>query len=370
MELNSLEDVIAYLSTGIMTAGPGNPRFSDERYKPYPLSDKNIKEINQVDSGRKIAFVDGGNINLISSPSFSVHLVRIYFNIFENNCRVNPVKIPSRIDFYTLAQSKIEKNEIHFEGKIFPVNENHKDYLPSEKLSFNSWDPTLVSGGFRADINKVCTTARRFAEWYLAGKIAEEELGNGDLLVRDGTLQTSVTNEAYYANQAYRLTQDNGVIFSALAKTCTLYTDTGNSLAKVIRDIGDKKLPGKSWYYHPVADIQHPDHKAELFFTKLHGESKYVFRFEINRDQTQKMDTSEMESIISSLAKNSMDMSFPGYPYGLIDADRFARVQMWEHEQHRVMLMAEASKAKRWDEMEKFLSSTNAHDILMRVGGI
>ena len=155
MASNSLEEVIGYLSEGVMTAEPGNPRFSDERYKPYPLSDKNVKEINQVSSGRKIAFIDGGNINLISSPSFSVHLVRIYFNIFENNCRVNPIKIPSRIDFYTLAQSKIEKNEIHFEGKIFPVNRNHKDYLPSEKLSFNSRHPTLVSGIFRADINKV-----------------------------------------------------------------------------------------------------------------------------------------------------------------------------------------------------------------------
>jgi hypothetical protein len=366
-----VEELINIITDKVISLAPGNPFFGDTRYKPYPLNKENVNKINlRNDSQRKLAFIDGGNNCLLALPNFSIHLVRVYFNIFQQNTRLSSVSIPQRIDFYVLAYASLKDTDIFYNAQIFPLKNKDSKYLPADLISFDSWDKTLIAGGFRADINKVCTSARRFIEWHLAGFIAENELDEGDIIVRDGTLQTSVTGESEYTNHAYEQAKRKGVLFSGLAKTCTLFTDTGNSLASVIHQLGNKTIKTDPWFYNPVVDINHPDHKAELFFVKLHPESKYVFRYEINKDQIKELDKDDVGSVLSDLALNAKDICFPGYPYGLVDADRFARVQSWEVEQHRAMVLALLHDQGPQEGFDSLLSSINAHDMLLDIGGI
>ncbi|MFB6199017.1 MAG: hypothetical protein ABEI52_12245, partial [Halobacteriaceae archaeon] len=58
----------------------------------------------------------------------------------------------------------------------------------------------------------------------------------------------------------------------------------------------------------------------------------------------------------------SDDPVFPGYPYGLIEADRLARVSHDEAAAKRTRL--QSAFGKDWERVEKRLHTRDAHDIL------
>ena len=62
--------------------------------------------------------------------------------------------------------------------------------------------------------------------------------------------------------------------------------------------------------------------------------------------------------------ENSQDALFLGYPYGLIVADKFARVS---HEEKKSLKMNFLLKADN-REIAEYLSTTDAHDILDNLG--
>jgi hypothetical protein len=68
--------------------------------------------------------------------------------------------------------------------------------------------------------------------------------------------------------------------------------------------------------------------------------------------------------ITSALASNSKDISFPGYPYGLIDADSFARVSGDEVDKYQVPLVSEISKLGKWKKVSRHICSGDAHSVL------
>ena len=105
-----------------------------------------------------------------------------------------------------------------------------------------------------------------------------------------------------------------------------------------------------------------------MFAVKLHENSEHVFRFEVLKDQVNKYNLGEIEMILSALAANSRDIGFPGYPYGLIDADRFARVQMSEKTAREFQFRAVLSSQKSvWEKISKFVKSSDAHEILNKL---
>ena len=55
------------------------PKFSGEGYKSYKIEIKNFHKISKQDANRKVAFVDGGNADIISSSNFSLNLVNITY---------------------------------------------------------------------------------------------------------------------------------------------------------------------------------------------------------------------------------------------------------------------------------------------------
>lgn len=323
----------------------GDPVFSDSRYKTYPLDDKNFHEIKEASCPR-ISFIDGGNATLLDASDFSLSIVRVYANIFDGEEKIFRGK---RTDFFVLTYSDYE-DSLLYKTRIFPFGSH--SFLPKEEdLVFDAIDPSLREGFFAGKINKLAQIARRFAEWRLAENMVEK-LDEGDIVCLDGTLQTGFTNESAYAESAYKRARKAGVIFTGLSKSSSIFTTTGNNLFAVLKRRG----PEKPWYYNPIADINKDDHKAEIFAVRLHENARHVFRFEIYREQKMKI-----ERALSALLLNSKDFRFPGYPYGLLDADSMARITDSEKRYHSTLFLAASQN------LGDHLATSDAHDIINRI---
>ena len=275
------------------------------------------------------------------------------------------------MEFYTICYTVAERERVFYEAELVPVMKEWTIYLPNVTgLKFDSFDSSLMAGRFRAPIRKIAETVRRFAEWKLAGLLCEYELDEGDAVVRDGTLQTSVTNEAIYSKKAMSNAVKNKVILLGLAKTSTLFTSTGFPLFAAIDELADESaFRNDAWYYYPIVDITHPDHKAEMYAVKLHPNSEYVFRLEILKSQAKMMDKTEIQKYIFALAECAKDASFPGYPYGLIDADRFARVSGNETCGQNLQLLSCASGSDVLKRLKRCLKTSDAHELLNKIVG-
>lgn len=322
------------------------PLFSDKRYKPYKISRENFHEIKPMNSNSKIAFIDGGNMEIMGGADFSLHLARVYCTIYKNNKRIKSKKS----EFYVLASAFADGKEIKYRAEIFPEN---AAALEKGFLVFDSFDSTIREGNNRLRIPKICEIVRKFAEINAAAEITKE-LERGDIIVRDGSLQATVTNESKLLDELYKKTAEKNIIVTALSKTSTLLTDKGNSLSAAIKNISPK---GK-WHYHPVAEASNPDHRAEIFFIKLNEKSRHVFRFEVYKENG-----FDINKILSLLSENSKDPTFIGYPYGLIEADKFARVTEEEAKSRRMKFMF--LSGKEWADIGERESAVDAHDMLV-----
>ncbi len=343
----------------------GEPFLSRQGYRAYPFNVNYFKPINMVNSKRKLAFIDGGNCELIGAPNFSIQLNRIYFNIFQGKRRIPKTTIPEKIEFFSATSANFRKDQIYFDTSIFPMTDEISKFLPrASDLSFSSTDRRLMIGTSRADIARVASIGRRFAEWEYAKHIIENELDEGDILVMDGTLRAAFTNESNYAKEAYKVAIEKGAIYSGLSKTSRLYTTTGLSLLGALRKLANDFKIESIWYYYPVAESLSPEHKAAIFIVKLNDNSQRIFRYEINAEQVKLLSASDINEVMCQLSINSSDVSFPGYPYGLIDADYNARVRHEEVETYRIMLMTEISKLGSWPKFLRHIQSKDAHGIL------
>ena len=350
--------------------GLGDPFLSSHNYTAKPLGIENFNPIKSVESNRKIAFIDGGNQPLVEAPNFSIQLNRVYFNLFSGRRAVQPSSLPQRVEFFSATVAKFRKEQIYYDTEILPLDDKLSTFLPDARdLSFSSMDRRIMAGTGRADIARVATIARRFAEWELARHVTREELGENDVLVMDGTLRTAFTNEAKYARAAYAESKNRGVVYSGLSKTCRLFTTTGLSLLGALRKLAADNDVAPMWYYYPIAESMSPEHEASIFIVKLNSQSPRAFRYEIQSQQASSLTPEAMNEIMSQLATNSSDIEFPGYPYGLIDADDNARVRYEEVEAYKVMLLSEVSKLGASAKFLRHMQSTDSHDVLNMMRG-
>lgn len=370
MWTSTIFDIANLLDVNIDEMDMGEPLFTDPRYQAVPFDKGNFRtfDIGKLPEGevRRLAFVDGGNLEILRAPNFSVQLVRVYYNIFEGRKRIVPSRVPIRIDFFVTALARFMDGKVYYSGLLLPLVPEHEEYLPSgEHLMVDPMDKKIATGGFRADISVMGQLTRRFAEWLMAARVMREELGEGDLLVRDGTLQTAVSNERYYADEAFKAADEKGVLLGGVAKTSTLLTTTGLSLlATVQRMSKDMGLDGDCWYYSPIAENMHPDHPAEMYVSKLFPDSKYVFRTELYKPQAEAMEDDDIDDVFAHLARNSADLSFQGYPYGLVDADNFARVGFQESGLIKNLINNTLSGQESFEKITRHLTAMNAHSVL------
>jgi len=274
--------------------------------------DKNNFQTIQSKENKTIAFIDGGQAEIISTGNFCLSFIRIFAQIFNNNKKTNSIKN----EFYLFTRAKEIDNKLIYLSKIFPLSE---PLIKEDDLLIDSNDPSIRTGMERASISKISNMARRFAELALASKI------KADYIILDGTLTPTFKNEEKFLNLPENV--------CALAKSSQLFTTSGNSPIILLNKLG----PEGCWSY----SINNQTH-----FIKLHEKARHIFRFEGNKE------------VLPHLIPNSQDPLFLGYPYGLIFTDKFARIPDTEKNSLKTKFLLQNP------EIQNYLATTNAHDIL------
>lgn len=326
----------------------------------YVIEPAKFEEIRPVSDFKKIAFIDGGDGPLDDSPNFLITINRVYFSLFQGKKRVKPKTSP-RIQFFSYVVSNVRtedgKKKVSYNTRLFTHDKKDYEFLPSEDDLESVTESTTILQEARLN-----SLARRFAEWQLAIRVVEKELEPGDVIVMDGSLQTNFKNEIKYANRLYDIAKKKKVIVCGLAKTSRLITEAGDPLLARVSEIAENVKFGR-WFIR-VAEEVSADDRGFMLVTKFHPKSSFVFRFEILREQFQEMNTDELNSILASLAENAQDVSMLGYPYGAIDADRFAQVRMDELNMYKGIVLSEMLKRPEWKRLQKYSASMTAHDVL------
>jgi hypothetical protein len=325
------------------------PKFFDSGYKPFKISKSNFHKIGKTDNKARVGFIDGGNSEILGAADFSLNVVRIYTSLYKNNKKIKSKKE----EFYALVYACKEDGEIFYKTKLF--SENSVVLIDENDVAFNSFDASLRRGFQRINISSVSGAIRRFSELKAASQVIDE-LGEGDVVVLDGSLQSTLTNEPKYLGGLFKKGLEKGVIISALSKSCTLMTEKGNSLIAVLSAI----CPAGRWYYHPIVDINNANHQAEMAFAKFHESATHIFRIEVYKKQRD-----WLSNVLSLVASNSNDPVFLGYPYGLIEADRFARISNHELSYFKTMLSSKLGGYAA--KLNTCLGTRDAHDILDRI---
>ena len=365
-----VQKVVQKLDQGMTEKSLGKPYLSSHNYRAKEFNRSFVKIINIVDSKRRLAFIDGGNQELVGAPNFSIQVNRVCFSLFEGRKRIHDENIPHKIEFFSATFAVFKDEKIFYETSIFPVSSTFSALVPNEDdLSFDSTDRRLMVGTARADIARVASIARRFAEWTFARQVVANWLEEGDVLVMDGTLRTAFRNESKYAKEAYRIAKSKGVIYSGFAKTSRLLTTTGLSLIGAVQKLAADAKAGPIWSYHPIAESLTVEHEGSIFIVKLNENSNRIYRYEIQAEQSKQLKADQLNEVLSQIALNSADASFPGYPYGLMDVDANARVRYDEVETYRIMFLSEISKMGSWQKFLRHMQADDAHTVLNGLRG-
>jgi hypothetical protein len=338
MDKKIINEIIENLNNDIKEKGEF-AQFKDSSCKPVRLSKNNFHHILDKTQNNKIVFIDAGNAEILKAPNFSLQLIRVYYSIWQNNKK----KDSKREHFYTLTTAKEENSSIIYNTKFFGVK--------SAELNFDSFDETIRQGSHRISISSIANVIRRFIELNTASKITDL-LSQKDIILLDGDLKATITNEINYLNKLYKKAEQKNIIVCALSKTSELFTEKGNALIPVLEELA----PKEEWFYYPLVEIEDNSHKAQLHITKLHKNSKHAFKLEIfNKVNYDRSNT------FSLLRENSTDPVFLGYPYGLIDADKGARITNNEKEHLKTIFLTKLGKDEKFS---SYLNTLNAHNIL------
>ena len=314
--LDNLESSFPPASHHDVVTNVGHPR-------EFELEPSAFREIPRTDRPKRVAFVDGGNGTIAQSPGFLISLNRLYCSAFRGTERDGFPPDP-RVEFFSLVTRRAAvpsgtESAVEYTTSLFPHVEAHRRYMPMER------DLRLASRDFAVGWDpRAPSLARRLGEWRMA-RAAASTMAGGDMLVMDGSLLTLDRTDSKYASDLYDVARERGAIVCALSKTSQIVTKGSEPLLSRVMEIA-RETPHDRWRVD-VADRVSAHDRGFVMAVKLHPNARFAFRFEILREQFIKMDDAEKDHVLASLAANSADISFLGYPYGLVDADRYAQVR-------------------------------------------
>jgi len=315
------------------TAQPSAIIIGKDGYQPIPFARAHYRAIPKP-TAQTIAFIDSGNAELAKGANFSLQFIR--------TCAVIRGERRKTQEAFCLVQASQENGRLAYRTELVGLEGIR---LPTIDL----YEPSLAEGTHRVQPARVAELARVLAEHLLAAWILPE-LPSGAILVRDGDLEAHTLYEQNALREVYERARIQGVTVAGLSKTSTLLTDTGHPAIPVLA----KAAPQGTWYYHPIAVSTRPDHQASVAVAKLHPAAQHAFRIDLF-DQNESL----LPDVVAALAQESQDAAMLGYPYGLIEADRYARVR----EEEKAYLKARAELALG-PILREHASAMDAHDAL------
>ena len=322
------DTIISFLSSRVQNAGSAILVGSHER---IPIRKESFSPITPSITSKKFVFIDGGNGEIASGPDMCVQFLRIYGTWYELNTRTKR-ELKER---FVVVAAKQKDMDLQFEAKLFDTDGNE---LSTQ--AFDAFDPAIAQPGRRATPSSVASYVRKLLELGFAEQVMET-LDEGDCIVRDGDLEPFGKAVEERINFLRLVADKKQVHVIGISKTSTLCTDAGVSAVSALASIA----PNGSWLYHTGGKVG---------FVKLHQRSEYIFRCDI-LNQSQE----SLRAVIPALAANAEDPALLGYPYGLIEADKFARVPKEEAAQFRVRFSMQSKEQFKVGE-----KALDAHDIL------
>lgn len=344
------------------------PFIAGEKEEGFKVAEDRIFKIEKNNDIRNLGFVDGGTSSIMRGGDFSINLNRVAGVLFKHNQLTNLIKIPEMIEFFSATiLEPLDDGTMAYYTRLFPREPEHQGFLPDDITIPINEIREIMGFKYMPSVESVAGVAMRFAEWSYAKHFVHNELNKGDIFIRDGSLQTGYNGEIILARDLYLEAKDKRVYITGLSKSCRLITKNGGSLISLIDFIASNKYPNQKWYYHPIYKITKADNLADVFFVKLHEKAYIPFRFDIFIEQSQVIDIQEKNTIISNIALNADDLSFPGYPYGLIKADQRSYISMKEIEPNKIQLIAEFDSEIYEKYILPRLRSIDAHDIINKI---
>ena len=298
--------------------------------KGYTALEPDIHKIQPTE--KKVFFIDGGNALINDKGKITEQHIRTAVICFEGKKRT---KIKQQEGICT-TELFIEEGE---ERKQYYLNTLSGSWIIQHKV--DAHHRKLAVADRIVPIHQLGEMMRRFAELEEAKILAEQY--TGVIIVLDGTLESTHPGEEEKLQQLYEVIEQNNNMLVGFAKTNRMLAENGILFTEYLR----KNLPQDSWYAYPLAETQTPLYQADMCFVKLHRKSRHVFRIDVRGD---------VSAVVNALATTAIDLSFPGYPYGLVMADRLARVS---NEEKRMRKQRQEVMLKESDNMEM-----DVHDIL------
>ncbi len=353
--MDQLKNVFSQLQNTFRPCEDDSFAFSLKNIQNLPIRKENFQVISSSTLQKSVLAVDSGSSEIIATPAWSLYYLRVCGVVFNGV----KTKLLPRLESYVLISSSANQEE----GKSVSFFNNHSIFSfskeeckvnGSETNSFENKifeNKQLENKSSEQKMDTISFFRRcveiRYASLYLSA------LSEGDIILLDGTLQTTNAFEEMYLEKLFDSAKQNQIIVGSIAKSCTLLTRSGKGVLSVLGQIS----PKEAWIYFPCVIAESVDHFAHIFFAKLHTQSSYIFRIELHGASEKFADS--FFSTISSLAK---DPVFLGYPYVLIEADMFARVTYSETELLRYDCMRQSGKD--WADILSASRSITAHSVL------
>lgn len=311
--------------------------MSKAEYTLHPIEKEGWRELDAAGSA-EIAFVDGGNSLIIQTPTAELHKIRAAAVVMkgEKMARLN------QKEGLLLVKAKVDDGKITYEASFLEPSLGGKETMKLPEVA-NSEKP----------LGKAAEICRKLCELSIAKEALGELSGDAKFVVLDGTLETFGEQERTELRSLEETAAANNVLLGSVAKTCSLLADNGDSLISAAGKISN----GKEGFI-VVAEGRSERHRASIAVARLNKWAQHTFRVEVANN-------SSLLQLAEALVQQSNDLAFPGYPYGLVMADRMARVGNSETE-----LLQAKTRATATGEMKAMLQSQkamNAHSILDRI---
>ncbi len=350
--IGELVGEIAQIQASKASSGQTSLSFGEPDLEASAIETENFRNIlsegaDPEDS--RVVFIDGGNAEIFLSPSLCVHFVRVFHSIYSGGHRTSC----SADEFYVLASTKNVDGKIFYSARLLKSKAHTlTDSFFEEELDIDSLEASMREGKSKVNISRIPGMVRRLAELSTALLLAGR-LGSGDAIIIDGSLCTRFSDEKKLVGALKGFAEQNNVLICGLSKTSDLLTCDGESVAALL----NRASPGGSWCYTSAARSR--EDLVDVCFVKLHPSSSYVFRLDAFEHHSS---GDYFAALLSSLARNSRDPIFLGYPYGLVEADNFARVSNRELDCLRMMFQAKAASIGCI--LDKDSAAVDAHSVL------
>ena len=347
---------------GRLGGSRGTDRVLRGAGKRYEITRDGFREIAAGGDLRRMAFVDGGNAVISESPVFVAAVNRVYYALFRGAEKLRP-RAANRLQFlsYVLAGAAGSSGggTAEYAVRLFPYGD--AGGLPREDDMAASTDRIEQ---FMEGEGRLAGEAVRRAERGRAGGAGRARQGGHAgarrLAARPAEGGEKVRGRPVprgggQGGSRVRAGEDQQAGHRVRRPAAGPHTGDlrgGRAAARVVHQGGREDIAWRPRVRHGgkaapavAVPVQVRDTAGAV---RADGEA-------------------EISSVLHSLAANSGDASMPGYPYGLIDADRFAKVRSGEIPAFRAELGARASSDCSLSRILRYEAMQSAHDWLNRV---